>query len=77
MKTTLAEDTDHAILEEAERGEDAAIKNYIEVLRKDLPSDLESVVSRQFREIQQVHHTIRELLERHRTTTDLPMAGLR
>ena len=77
LKTALAEDTDHAILEEAERGEDAAIKNYIEVLRKDLPSDLESVVSRQFREIQQVHHTIRELLERHRTTTDLPMAGLR
>ena len=77
LKTALAEDSDHAILEEAERGEDAAIKNYIEVLRKDLPSDLESVVSRQFREIQQVHHTIRELLERHRTTTDLPMAGLR
>jgi len=48
------------------------------VLRKDLPSDLESIVSRQFREIQQAHHAIRELLERHRTPpTDLPMAGLR
>ena len=78
LKTALAADTDYAILEEAERGEDAAVKNYIDVLRKDLPSDLESIVSRQFREIQQVHHAIRELLERHRTpTTDLPMAGLR
>ena len=77
LKTALAADSDHAILEEAERGEDAAMKNYIEVLRKGLPSDLESIVSRQFREIQQVHHTIRELLQRHRTTTtDLPMAGL-
>jgi uncharacterized protein (TIGR02284 family) len=77
LKTAIAADTDHAILEEAERGEDAAAKNYIRVLRKDLPSDLESIVSRQFREIQQAHHTIRELLERHRTTTtDLPMAGL-
>ena len=78
LKTALAADTDYAILEEAERGEDAAVKNYIHVLRKDLPSDLESIVSRQFREIQESHHAIRELLERHRTkTTDLPMAGLR
>ena len=78
LKTALAADTDYAILEEAERGEDAAVKNYIDVLRKDLPSDLESIVSTQFREIQQAHHAIRKLLERHRTpTTDLPMAGLR
>ena len=76
LKTALAADSDHAILEEAERGEDAAMKNYIEVLRKGLPSDLESIVSRQFREIQQAHRTIRELLERHRTIADLPMAGL-
>ena len=77
LKTALAEDTDFAILDEAERGEDAAVKNYIEALRKDLPSDLESIVSRQFREIQQVHRIIKELLERHHSATDLPMAGLR
>ena len=77
LKAALAADRDHAVFEEAERGEDAAVKNYLEVLRKDLPSDLERIVSRQFREIQQAHHTIRELLERRRTTTDLPMAGLR
>src|SRR5277367_4505957 len=60
LKAALAADTDHAILEEAERGEEAAVKNYIHVLRKDLPSDLESIVSKQFREIQQAHHAIRE-----------------
>jgi|SRR5580698_2975528 uncharacterized protein (TIGR02284 family) len=77
LKTALAANTDHAILEEAARGEDAAVKNYIEALRKDLPADLESMVSRQFSEIQQTHRTVRELLEKHSATTDLPMAGLR
>jgi uncharacterized protein (TIGR02284 family) len=77
LKTALAADTDFAILDEAEKGEDAVVKNYIEALRKGLPSDLESIVSRQFREIQQTHRTIRELVEKHHTTTDLPMAGLR
>lgn len=77
LKTALATDTDHAILEEAERGEDAAVKNYIEALRKDLPDNLKVIVSRQLSEIRQSHHVIRELLERHRATTDLPMAGLR
>jgi uncharacterized protein (TIGR02284 family) len=77
LKTALAADTDFAILDEADKSEDAAVKNYIEALRKDLPSDLESIVSRQFHEIQQTHRTLRELLDKHHTTTDLPMAGLR
>ncbi len=78
LKTALATDTDFAILDEAEKGEDAIAKNYIEALRKGLPSDLGSIVSRQLRDIQQTHRTIRELVEKHRTPiTDLPMAGLR
>src|SRR6202012_5783297 len=55
LKTALASDSDRAILEEAERGEDAAVKNYIEALRKDLPADLEAIVSKQLHEIQQAH----------------------
>jgi len=78
LKTALAADTDLAILDEAERGEEAALIRYIEALRKDLPSDLKAIVFRQHHEIQQTHRTIRELLERHHTpSTDLPMAGLR
>ena len=78
LKTALAADSDHAILDEAERGEDAALKNYIEALRRNLPADLESIVSRQFGELQQTHRCIRELRDKHHTaTTDLPMAGLR
>ena len=77
LKTALAADSDHAILEEAERGEEAALKNYIEALRKDLPSDLQSIVSHQHHEMQQAHKTIQNLLDSVHTTTDLPMAGLR
>jgi uncharacterized protein (TIGR02284 family) len=77
IKTAIAADTDRAILEEAERGEEAAGKNYIEALRNHLPSDLESIVERQFHEIQKAHRAIGDLLDKHRTpTTDLPMAGL-
>ena len=79
LKTALASDTDHAILVEAERGEEAALKNYILALRKDLPSDLQSIVSRQHREIQHTHHVIWELKNKHNSTPDktiAPMAGL-
>jgi uncharacterized protein (TIGR02284 family) len=78
LKTALAADTDFAILDEANKGEEAALIRYIEALRKDLPSDLKSIVFRQHQEIQKTHRTIRELLEKHQTPiTDLPMAGLR
>ena len=77
LKTALAADTDHAIVEEADRGEDAAVKNYIEALHKDLPYDLKTMLSGQLHEIQQTHKTIRELLDKIHTPTDLPMAGLR
>jgi uncharacterized protein (TIGR02284 family) len=78
LKTALAVDTDFAILDEADKAEDTAVKNYIAALRKDLPSDLKGIVSRQFHEIQQAHRIIRELLDKHpATTADPPMAGLR
>ena len=78
LKTALAEDTDFAILDESERSEEAAVKNYIEALRRGLPADIESIVSRQFHEIQLALRTIRALLGKHHpTATDLPMAGLR
>src|SRR6202161_3457317 len=77
LKTALASDTDHAIVEEAERGEEAALKNYIEALRKDLPADLQAIVSRQQQQIQKAHPIVWELQNSIRTSTDLPMAGLR
>jgi len=77
LMTAHAADSDHEILVEAERGEEAAVKNYIAALRRRLPADAESIVSRQFREIQEAHRTVKELLDKHPEKTDLPMAGLR
>ena len=78
LKTAIAADTDLAILDESERGEEAAVKNYIEALRSSLPADIESIVSKQFHEIQLALRTIRELLNKHQPTiSDPPMAGLR
>ena len=55
-------DSDHGILEEAERGEDVAVKNYRAALAKDLPADIEAIVSRQLREIQQTHNTVKAIM---------------
>jgi len=78
LKTALSEDTDLAILEEADRGEDAAVKNYIHALRDELPADVKDIIARQLGEVQRAHHIIKELRGKHHgTTSDLPMAGLR
>jgi uncharacterized protein (TIGR02284 family) len=71
LKSALTGDSDHAILAEAERGEDAALKNYRDALSKDLPSNIRQVIERQYRAIQQVHNSVRSL----RDSTDTSMSG--
>lgn len=61
IKSAVSGKDDHAILEEAERGEDVAVKSYQDALGKDLPSDLRSIVAEQFSHIQQCHNRIRSL----------------
>ncbi|HVW83839.1 MAG TPA: PA2169 family four-helix-bundle protein [Bryobacteraceae bacterium] len=61
LKAALAGNDDHAILEEAERGEDAAVKSYRDALSKDLPSDIRNTVEQQYREIQNAHTQVRAL----------------
>jgi uncharacterized protein (TIGR02284 family) len=61
LKSAVTGNDDHAILEEAERGEDAAVKNYREALGKDLPNDIRDIVERQYREILQTHNSVRSL----------------
>ncbi len=60
---------DHTILEEAERGEDVAIRAYQDALGVDLPSDLRSVVDRQYQIVQQAHRNVRSLRDRAASTT--------
>jgi uncharacterized protein (TIGR02284 family) len=76
LKSAFSRDTDHAILEEAERGEDAAIKAYRNALSKDLPADLHGIILRQYREVQQAHNNIRDLRDALRPGDAAPMAGL-
>lgn len=61
IKKAVAGSSDHAILEECERAEDAAIHNYREALAKDMPSDLRSIIERQYVQIQKDHHQVRTL----------------
>lgn len=61
LKAALTGNDDHAILAEAERGEDSAVKNFREALAKDLPSDIRDVIERQYRMIQQAHNNVRAM----------------
>jgi uncharacterized protein (TIGR02284 family) len=61
LKAAITGKDEHAILSEAERGEDAAVKNYQEALAQDLPDDLRSVVEKQYRQVLDAHNKIRSL----------------
>jgi uncharacterized protein (TIGR02284 family) len=69
LKAALTGDSDHGILEEAERGEDNAVKNYRDALSKDLPTDIRSIVERQYRQIQQRHNEVRSMRDAAKTGT--------
>jgi uncharacterized protein (TIGR02284 family) len=49
-----------AILEECERGEDAAKRSYGAALKKDLPMDVRTIVERQYNGVKQNHDRVRE-----------------
>jgi uncharacterized protein (TIGR02284 family) len=62
IKGTLAGHTDLAMLEEAERGEDAALKRYRAALQNDdLPAEVRSIIDLQFEGAQRNRNQIRYL----------------
>jgi uncharacterized protein (TIGR02284 family) len=69
IKAAIAGDEDKAILEEAERGEDTAVKNYRDALAKDLPSGIRAAIERQYQDVQQTHNSVRALRDSAKTTT--------
>jgi uncharacterized protein (TIGR02284 family) len=73
LKAAITGNDDHAILEEAERGEDVAVKNYRDAMAKDFPSDIRAIIEKQFQTIQQTHNEVKML----RDTGKLGMAGTR
>ena len=61
VRGTLALNDDKAMLNECERGEDAAVARYRKTLEKGLPSDVEAVVRRQFEGVQRNHDEVKRL----------------
>ena len=61
LKEAFARDEDRAIVNEAESGEDAAVKAYQEALGSTLPGNVGTLVQTQYAGIQEAHNTIRNL----------------
>jgi len=61
VKSGVKDDTDGAILDECERGEDFAKKAYADVLEKELPGDLRPLIARQADDVRAAHVQVREL----------------
>ena len=61
VKGAVGADSAESILEECERGEDAAVARYRKALKQTLPADVRSVVERQAAGAQRNHDQIRDL----------------
>ncbi|MBV7541674.1 PA2169 family four-helix-bundle protein [Acidovorax sp. sic0104] len=61
VKTALSIQDDKAVLEECERGEDAAVARYRKALKNSLPAQVQSLVQRQSQGAQRNHDEVRAL----------------
>jgi uncharacterized protein (TIGR02284 family) len=61
LKSALTGQNDQAIINECERGEDIAVESYRNAMAKDLPSDLKTLVERQFVGVKAAHDKVRNL----------------
>ncbi|MEO8936856.1 MAG: PA2169 family four-helix-bundle protein [Burkholderiaceae bacterium] len=61
VRSALTSKDDLAVLEEAERGEDSALKKYREAASKALPADVQAVVQKQLQGAQRNHDQIKTL----------------
>jgi len=68
IKSAVTGKNEHSILEECERGEDAAIKNYQDALKKPLPLNLAQILEREYQMILEAHNRVRGLRDKTRAT---------
>ena len=62
IKSAVTGKDDNAVIAECERGEDSAVSNYKDALHdKNLPSDVRTVVERQYAAVQAAHDRVRSL----------------
>jgi uncharacterized protein (TIGR02284 family) len=64
IKSAVSGKDEHSILEECERGEDSAMRNYQAALAEPLPPEVMTVVRRQYQAIQEAHNRVRNLRDR-------------
>jgi uncharacterized protein (TIGR02284 family) len=64
IKSAITGKDDHAILAEAERGEDVAKSVYEEALKETLPGSAQTLVQQQSLRVRQVHDHVRNLRDR-------------
>jgi uncharacterized protein (TIGR02284 family) len=70
VKGTLTGKDDESILNEAERGEDSAVKAYEEALREALPNPCKTMLENQYREVKQVHDRVKRMRDARAAAAD-------
>ena len=68
LRGALSGYSDLAMLEECERGEDAALESYTDALQNDLPPAIRTLVMTQYEGVRRNHDQIRNLRDRHKAT---------
>lgn len=68
IKATVTGNDDHAIVQEAERGEDVAKAAYEDALKNALPSPARSVVQEQAIQVRAAHDHVRNVRDQHTVT---------
>jgi uncharacterized protein (TIGR02284 family) len=61
IREALQGNDENAVLNESERGEDVAVDAYQDALKQTLPSDVQSVIERQYMQVKEAHDRIRSL----------------
>ena len=61
LRSSISGMSDHAILDECERGEDVAKRSYEKALAQDLPGDVKRVIERQYAEVKANHDKVRAM----------------
>jgi uncharacterized protein (TIGR02284 family) len=72
VKGAVGAHSELSMLEECERGEDAAVARYRKAPKQNLPADVRSLVERQAQGAQRNHDQIRALRDPARAEIDLP-----
>jgi uncharacterized protein (TIGR02284 family) len=61
IKSAVTNRDPHAILAEAERGEDSAVSAYKDAMKEELPAPIKEIVTRQSADVKAAHDKIRSL----------------